>query len=105
MLLKKRLRGGILLYAILMAGLFSLLLQVYLDRSVAMERQSQAQLQASQSQLMAKMTLEMADAKSGQLSFSQGKSSYQKKDEFISVTVVMNNGQSYTYQYLTEGGR
>ena len=32
MLLKKQVRGGVLLYALFMAGIFTLLLQVYLDK-------------------------------------------------------------------------
>ena len=35
MLLKKQVRGGVLLYALFMAGIFILLLQVYLERVVA----------------------------------------------------------------------
>ena len=32
MLLKKQVRGGVLLYALFMAGIFTLLLHVYLER-------------------------------------------------------------------------
>lgn len=42
MLLKKQVRGGVLLYALFMAGIFILLLQVYLERVVASSRQNQA---------------------------------------------------------------
>ena len=44
MLLKKQVRGGVLLYALFMAGIFTLLLQVYLERVVASSRQNQAQM-------------------------------------------------------------
>ena len=43
MLLKKQVRGGVLLYALFMAGIFTLLLHVYLERVVASSRQNQAQ--------------------------------------------------------------
>ena len=39
MLLKKQVRGGVLLYALFMAGIFTLLLHVYLERVVASSRQ------------------------------------------------------------------
>ena len=42
MLLKKQVRGGVLLYALFMAGIFTLLLHVYLERVVASSRQNQA---------------------------------------------------------------
>ena len=49
MLLKKQVRGGVLLYALFMAGIFTLLLHVYLERVVASSRQNQAQMISSQS--------------------------------------------------------
>ena len=52
MLLKKQVRGGVLLYALFMAGIFTLLLHVYLERVVASSRQNQAQMTSSQSRLM-----------------------------------------------------
>ena len=57
MLLKKQVRGGVLLYALFMAGIFTLLLHVYLERVVASSRQNQAQMISSQSRLMAEMTM------------------------------------------------
>lgn len=41
-LLKQQVKAGILIYALLMAAIFALLLQFYLGRVVAMERQHQA---------------------------------------------------------------
>lgn len=42
MILQKRLRAGVLIYALLMAAIFILLLQFYLDRVVANQRQNKA---------------------------------------------------------------
>lgn len=98
MRLNKEVRGGILLYALFMAGIFSLLLHVYLERLVANQRQNLAQIQASQSRLMAQLTVELADKASGQVSFTQGQASYELKDQELVVTVQMK-GQMRTYHY------
>ena len=71
MLLKKQVRGGVLLYALFMAGIFILLLHVYLERVVASSRQNQAQMTSSQSRLMAEMTMDLADKEAGAFSFQR----------------------------------
>lgn len=98
MLLKKQVRGGVLLYALFMAAIFSLLLQVYLERMVASQRQNLAQVQASQSRLMAQMTADLADKEAERVSFSQGQASYQVEGEQLVVT-VQNKGQTRTYHF------
>ena len=55
-LLMRQVRAGILLYAMLMAAIFALLLQFYLGRVVASERQHQAQLKHAQAYLMAEIS-------------------------------------------------
>ena len=72
MLLKKQVRGGVLLYALFYGWHFTLLLHVYLERVVASSRQNQAQMTSSQSRLMAEMTMDLADKEAGAFSFSQG---------------------------------
>ena len=86
MLLKKQVRGGVLLYALFMAGIFTLLLHVYLERVVASSRQNQAQMISSQSRLMAEMTMDLADKEAGAFSFSQGTTTYEVKDKQVIVT-------------------
>ncbi len=88
MLLKKQVRGGVLLYALFMAGIFTLLLQVYLERVVASSRQNQAQIVASQSRLMAEMTMDLVDKEAGAFSFSQGTTTYEVKEKQVIVRVA-----------------
>ena len=97
MLLKKQVRGGVLLYALFMAGIFTLLLHVYLERVVA--RQNQAQMISSQSRLMAEMTMDLADKEAGAFSFSQGTTTYEVKDKQVIVRVA-SKGQIKTYRYV-----
>lgn len=100
MLLTKKVKAGVLLYALLMSAIFALLLQFYLGRVLATQRQSQAQLLSSQAQLMAQMTREMAEQVDGQLSFVQGSSSYHKQGEHLLVKVRLKHGQVYNYTFL-----
>ena len=99
MLLKKQVRGGVLLYALFMAGIFTLLLQVYLERVVASSRQNKAQIVASQSRLMAEMTMDLVDKKAGAFSFSQGTTTYEIKGKQVIVRVA-SKGQIKTYRYV-----
>ncbi|EHE91980.1 ComG operon protein 6 [Streptococcus thermophilus CNCM I-1630] len=97
--LKKQVRGGVLLYALFMAGIFTLLLQVYLERVVASSRQNQAQIVASQSRLMAEMTMDLVDKEAGAFSFSQGTTTYEVKGKQVIVRVA-SKGQIKTYRYV-----
>ncbi|MBS6097739.1 MAG: competence protein ComG, partial [Streptococcus vestibularis] len=87
MLLKKQVRGGVLLYALFMAGIFTLLLHVYLERVVASSRQNQAQIVTSQSRLMAEMTMDLVDKEAVDFSFSHGTKAYEVKDKQVIVRV------------------
>ena len=87
MLLKKQVRGGVLLYALFMAGIFTLLLHVYLERVVASSRQNQAQM------------MDLADKEAGAFSFSQGTTTYEVKDRQVIVRVA-SKGQIKTYRYV-----
>ena len=99
MLLTQQVRGGVLLYALFMAGIFTLLLHVYLERVVASSRQNQAQMTSSQSRLMAEMTMNLVDKEAGAFSFSQGTTTYEVKDKQVIVRVA-SKGQIKTYRYV-----
>lgn len=61
MLLKKKVKAGILLYALLMLAVFSLLLQFYLHRQEAESRLVQVARQETTAYLMAQMVLEQVE--------------------------------------------
>lgn len=103
MLLKIRVKAGILLYALLMSAIFALLLQFYLDRVQASQRQYQEQLSASRAGLIAQLTLEEAMGKSGAMVFDQGTCKWERKDEIVEVTVSLNQGNSYRYAFKEKG--
>lgn len=99
MLLTKKVRAGVLLYALLMSAIFALLLQFYLGRVLATQRQSQVQLLSSQAQLMAQMTREMAEQTEGQLTFAQGNTSYHEQGQYLLVKVKLKQGLVYDYTF------
>lgn len=98
-LLNRRVRAGILLYALFMAAVFALLLQFYLGRVVAMERQHQAQLSASQAYLIAESTKGLAKESSGHLDFEQGVANYVFQDNQLRVTVKLSEDQTFDYVF------
>ncbi len=61
MLLKKRVRAGILLYALLMLAIFSLLLQFYLNRQLAESQLVQASKQEATAYIIAQLVLEQVE--------------------------------------------
>lgn len=98
-LLKRQVKAGILIYALLMAAIFALLLQFYLGRVVAMERQHQAQLSASQAYLMAELTKDLAKEDTGHLTFDQGVADYNFQDNQLQVVVKLPNQQEFDYVF------
>ncbi len=107
MLLKKEVKAGILLYALLMLAIFSLLLQFYLRRQSASTYNLIAQEKSSQAYLMAQLTADNVDVdakkKSGQMQFDEGSSSYQISQNMLEVTVTDQDGQTYTYHFPLSG--
>ncbi|HFU4458886.1 TPA: competence type IV pilus minor pilin ComGG [Streptococcus suis] len=61
MLLKKKVKAGILLYALLMLAVFSLLLQFYLHRQEAESRLVQVAKQETTAYIMAQMVLDQVE--------------------------------------------
>ncbi|MCK4025152.1 competence type IV pilus minor pilin ComGG [Streptococcus iners] len=61
MLLKKKVKAGILLYALLMLAVFSLLLQFYLHRQEAESQIAQLAKQESTAYIMAQMVLDQVE--------------------------------------------
>ncbi|HFI0790921.1 TPA: competence type IV pilus minor pilin ComGG [Streptococcus suis] len=61
MLLKKKVKAGILLYALLMLAVFSLLLQFYLHRQEAESRLVQVARQETTAYIMAQMVLDQVE--------------------------------------------
>lgn len=93
MLKKKKVRAGVLLYAITIAGIFSLLLQFYLNRQVAHHQDYVLNKEKLLAFAMAKRTYEKANSENGEQSFNVGKSTYRNDENFFTATIDTGKNQ------------
>ena len=93
MLKKKKVRAGVLLYAITIAGIFSLLLQFYLNRQVAHHQDYALNKEKLLAFAMAKRTYEKATSENGEQSFNVGKSTYRNDEKFFTTTIDTGKNQ------------
>ena len=92
MLKKKKVRAGVLLYALVMAGIFSLLLQFYLNRQVAHHQDYVLNKEKLVAYAMAKRTYEKASSESGQQLFNVGKATYRNDQK--GFTAIVDTGKN-----------
>lgn len=90
---KKKVRAGVLLYAITIAGIFSLLLQFYLNRQVAHHQDYTLNKEKLLAFAMAKRTYEKASSESGQQSFNAGTATYRNGENFFTATIDTGKNQ------------
>ena len=94
----KKVKAGVLLYALLMAAIFSLLLQFYLHRQVAERRI----LKTSQERLRAYALVQLAlekrksDEKTSEIHLKSGVVQLQQDTDFLHAQAKMN-GESYEF--------
>ena len=94
----KKVKAGVLLYALLMAAIFSLLLQFYLHRQVAERRI----LKTSQERLWAYALVQLAlekrksDEKTSEIHLKSGTVQLKKDNDFLHAQTEIN-GESYAF--------
>ena len=94
---KKKVKAGVLLYAVTMAAVFSLLLQFYLNRQVAHYQDYALNKEKMVAFAMAKRTKDKVDKESGEQVFNLGQVSYQNKKTGLVTTVRTPKSQ---YEFL-----
>lgn len=94
---KKKVKAGVLLYAVTMAAIFSLLLQFYLNRQVAHYQDYALNKEKLIAFAMAKRTKDKAEQESGEQVFNLGQVSYQNKKTGLVTTVRTPKSQ---YDFL-----
>ena len=94
---KKKVKAGVLLYAVTMAAIFSLLLQFYLNRQVAHHRDYALNKEKLVAFAMAKRTKDKVDKESGEQIFNLGQVSYQNKKTSLVTTVRTSKSQ---YEFI-----
>ena len=94
---KKKVKAGVLLYAVTIAAIFSLLLQFYLNRQVAHYQDYALNKEKLVAFAMAKRTKDKAEQESGEQVFNLGQVSYQNKKTSLTTVVRTPNSQ---YEFL-----
>ena len=98
---KKKVEAGILLYALLMAAVFSLLLQFYLNRQVSSQRLQLFDRERTEAYAMAVLTKATAKDDSGEMEFEQGKSVYRRQGKNLEISSQLSSGHSYSFTFST----
>ena len=93
---KKKVKAGVLLYAVTMAAIFSLLLQFYLNRQVAHYQDHALNKEKLVAFAMAKRTKDKAEQESGEQIFNLGQVSYRNKKTSL-VTRVRTPKSQYEF--------
>ena len=93
---KKKVKAGVLLYAVTMAAIFSLLLQFYLNRQVAHHRDYSLNKEKLVAFAMAKRTKDKVEQESGEQAFNLGQVSYQNKKTSL-VTRIRTPKSQYEF--------
>ena len=90
---KKKVKAGVLLYAITIAGIFSLLLQFYLNRQIA-HKQTYV---LNKEKLVAKKSHQKATLKSGERTFNLGKVTYKDNSKGFIINV---NTDKHHFEFI-----
>ena len=98
---KKKVEAGILLYALLMAAVFSLLLQFYLNRQVSSQRLRLFNRERTEAYAMAVLTKATAKDDSGEMEFEQGKAVYRRQGKNLEISSQLSSGHSYSFTFST----
>ena len=93
---KKKVKAGVLLYAVTVAAFFSLLLQFYLNRQVAHYQDYALNKEKLTAFAMAKRTKDKVEQESGEVAFNLGQVSYQNKKIGL-VTTVRSSKSQYEF--------
>lgn len=93
---KKKVKAGVLLYAVTIAAIFSLLLQFYLNRQVAHHRDYSLNKEKLIAFAMAKRTKDKVEQESGEQAFNLGQVSYQNKKTSL-VTRIRTPKSQYEF--------
>ena len=94
---KKKVKAGVLLYAVTVAAFFSLLLQFYLNRQVAHYQDYALNKEKLVAFAMAKRTKDKVEQESGERAFNLGKVTYQNTKTVFATSVRLNKSN---YEFL-----
>ncbi|PCS02389.1 hypothetical protein RR45_GL000578 [Lactococcus chungangensis CAU 28 = DSM 22330] len=88
-----------MLYALVMAVIFGMILSFYLSAVIDNQKNLITQKSFLSAQLMARMTqARVVKQKSGQIRFNTGISEYQQMGNVLKVTVRLENARTYHFE-------
>ncbi|ASB95765.1 competence type IV pilus minor pilin ComGG [Streptococcus equi] len=96
---KRRVKAGVLLYALLMASVFLLLLQAYLSHISQLHQEYQAQMDYAKAQLIAEMVYQEQPSGDGQIAFNCGQVSYKSHKQRFIIEIKLPHQQLYQFSY------
>lgn len=99
--LKRQVKAGILLYALLMTAILSLVLGFYMHRLKAAYEIQREHTLSSQSYVLAELAKPLAKEKDGKIVFDKGEVSYSYQGDKLKMTVT-SEGHRFYYQFLTK---
>ena len=92
-----------MLYALVMAVIFGMILSFYLSAVIDNQKNLITQKAFLSAQLMARMTqARVVKQKSGQIRFNTGISEYQQMGNVLKVTVRLENAKTYHFELPTK---
>ena len=95
---KKKVKAGVLLYAVTMAAIFSLLLQFYLNRQVTHYQDYALNKEKLVAFAMAKRAKDKVEQESGEQVYNLGQVNYQNKKTSL-VTTVRTDKSQYEFRF------
>ena len=95
----KKVKAGVLLYALLMAAIFSLLLQFYLNRQVAERRILLASQHRIQAYAQAQLAVDTWDREEKTMTFSTGRVDLEEQSDFAEVSSHLQDGTTYHFTF------
>ncbi|MEW4354591.1 competence type IV pilus minor pilin ComGG [Streptococcus pneumoniae] len=96
---KKKVKAGVLLYALFMAAVFSLVLQFYLNREVASSHNFLLSQERAKAYAMARFARDEIKENSGEIAFKQGTAHYQKEKMSLSITSHLASRRRYQFLF------
>lgn len=98
--LRSQVKAGVLLYSLLMASIFIIIVQVYIIQSNRLQVEHQAHLTIAKAYAMAEMTKSSrSDKQDGQISFNTGTVKYSNKNDQLHMQINVEGGFDYHFSY------
>ncbi|MGT2844737.1 competence type IV pilus minor pilin ComGG [Streptococcus hongkongensis] len=103
MYLQSKVKAGVLLYSLLMASIFMMIVQIYINQTKQFYAEHQAHIAVAKAYVMAEMVrLTKLEKKSGQLKFSTGRIRYVEEEGHIHMDVTVEGGYHYQFNFDTD---